>query len=360
MSFHIFHINEVYSNADGTVQFIEFVGDADGQEFWAGHSITSTNGSVTNTYNFTTNLPSSATAGKSVLVATQGFANLGIVAPDYIIPDGFLLINGGTVNFPGMDSLTYAVLPTDGTLSLNANLTTGTNSPTDFAGATGTVVPAVGKTADLLVYDWKAHTLLDGVSIVDASHNGTTDANGSTSLTGITSTSLELTASRGIPGAEATLTSQAVNLQDAIAILKMIVGLDVNGAGRALSPYQSLAADYNGNGTVGLTDAIDVLKHVVGLPAPDPVWRFVNEIDATIPGKVGLNPGTLPATIGADVSGTATQVHVGLVGILNGDVDGSFAGAPGSQDLDDLQPTYFDDLTRDYGFLQLSQFGVYS
>ena len=115
-----------------------------------------------------------------------------------------------------------------------------------------------------------------------------------------------------------------------------------------------------GNGAVGLTDAIDVLKHVVGLPAPDPAWRFVNEIDATIPGKVGLTPGTLPATISADMSSAATPVHVGLVGILNGDVDGSFAGTPESQDLDVQQPTYFDDLTRDYGFLQLSQFGVYT
>jgi len=96
---------------------------------------------------------------------------------------------------------------------------------------------------------------------------------------------------------------------------------------------------------------------VVGLPAPDPAWRFVNEIDATIPGKVGLNPGTLPATISADMS-AATPVHVGLVGILNGDVDGSFAGASGSQDLDNLQSTYFVDLTSAYG-LQLSQFGVY-
>jgi hypothetical protein len=219
--------------------------------------------------------------------------------------------------------------------------------------------PAVGKTANLLVYDWRVHTLLNGVSIVDGSHSGTTDANGSTSFTGITNSSLALTASRGIPGAEATLTSQAVNLQDAIAILKMIVGLEVNGAGHALSPYQSLAADYNGNGAVGLTDAIDVLKHVVGLPAPNPAWRFVNEIDTTIPGKVGLNPGTLPATIDASVSGAAAQVHVGLVGFLIGDVDGSFAGAPGSQDLDLLQPSYFINLTNDYD-LQLTQFGVYA
>ena len=215
-----------------------------------------------------------------------------------------------------------------------------------------------GKTAALLVYDWKAHTLLDGVSVTAATTTHSTDTGGGASFAGITDASLSLSATRSIPAAEATLTSQAVNLQDAIAILKMIVGLDVNGAGKPLSPYQSLAADYNGDGTVGLTDAIGVLKHVVGLPAPDPVWKFVNEIDAGIPGKVGLSPGTLSATINADVSGAAAQVHVGLVGILIGDVDGSFPGAQGGLDLDLLQPTYFADLTSAHG-LQLSQFGIY-
>ena len=141
MSFHIFHINEVYSNADGTVQFIEFVGDADAQHVWTGHSITSNNGAGTKTYNINTNLPSAATNGKAILVATQGFANLGIVTPDYIIPNGFLFTTNGTVNFPGMlgGTITYAQLPTDGTLSLNRNGSTGTNSPTNFAGNTGTV-----------------------------------------------------------------------------------------------------------------------------------------------------------------------------------------------------------------------------
>lgn len=141
MAFHIFHISEVYSNADGTVQFIEFAGDADTQHVWAGHSITSTNGVSTNTYNINTNLPSAATNGKAVLVATQGLANMGIVTPDYIIPNGFLFTTNGTVNFPGMlgGTITYAQLPTDGTLSLNRNGSTGTNSPTNFAGNTGTV-----------------------------------------------------------------------------------------------------------------------------------------------------------------------------------------------------------------------------
>lgn len=141
MAFHIFHINEVYSNADGSIQFIEFVGDANGQDKWAGHSITSSNGVTTNTYSFSINLPNQATVGKSVLVATQGFADLGIVTPDYIIPNGFLFTVNGTVSFPGMleGTITYTALPIDGMLSLNPDGSTGINSPTDFAGNTGTV-----------------------------------------------------------------------------------------------------------------------------------------------------------------------------------------------------------------------------
>lgn len=141
MTFHVFHINEVYSNTDGTVQFIEFVGDAPGQDLWAGHSINSSNGTSTNTYNITTNLPSADTSGKSVLVATQGFADLGIVTPDYIIPNGFLFATNGSINFPGMfgGTLSWPQLPTDGTSSLNRDGSTGTNSPTNYAGNTGTV-----------------------------------------------------------------------------------------------------------------------------------------------------------------------------------------------------------------------------
>lgn len=141
MAFHIFHMNEVYSNADGAVQFIEFVGDANGQDLWAGHSIISTDDVNTNTFPINTNLPSEDTNGRSVLVATQGFADLGIVAPDYIIPSGFLFPSNGTVTFPGMveGRIAYAELPTDGTLSLNRDGSTGINSPANYAGDTGTV-----------------------------------------------------------------------------------------------------------------------------------------------------------------------------------------------------------------------------
>ena len=143
---------------------------------------------------------------------------------------------------------------------------------------------------------------------------------------------------RAIPASEVTATNSAVNLQDAIATLKMIVGLDVNGSGRVLSPYQTIAADYDGKDGVGLPDAIAVLKHVVGLTAPDPSWVFFNETNAS--------PTAVAATVGVDVAS-----HVGLVGVLRGDVDGSFAGAAGSAQL---PREYFDT-----NALNHAQFGIY-
>jgi hypothetical protein len=50
----------------------------------------------------------------------------------------------------------------------------------------------------------------------------------------------------------------------------MIVGLNVNSNNTPVTPYQSIAADFDQNGEVGLTDAIGVLKMVVGLAAPTP------------------------------------------------------------------------------------------
>ena len=148
MAFHLYRINEVYSNADGTVQFIELRGELNGQNLLTGHTITVTRGGTIHSYTFPNNLPSTTTLGKSVLIATQGFADLGIVTPDYIIPDGFLFTNGGTVTFPA-DLLThdihpYPSLPTGGTNSLNQNGVAGPSSPTNFAGVTGTIVVGTG------------------------------------------------------------------------------------------------------------------------------------------------------------------------------------------------------------------------
>jgi hypothetical protein len=50
-------------------------------------------------FTFPNNLPSAATAGRRVLIATAGFAALGLVTPDFQVPNGFLPKTNGTVNY---------------------------------------------------------------------------------------------------------------------------------------------------------------------------------------------------------------------------------------------------------------------
>lgn len=138
MSFHEYRINELYSSADGNVQYIEMlVGESDGESLWRGVPLTSSSGGVTHSFHFPSNLPSDATANTAVLIATQAFADLGIVKPDFIVPAGFLFASGGKLNYGGVDVVDYTALPTDGASSLDAAGTLGAASPTNFSGVVG-------------------------------------------------------------------------------------------------------------------------------------------------------------------------------------------------------------------------------
>jgi len=155
-SFHLWRIDQLYSNADGTVQFIEATAYAGGEEFIAGHTIVTKQGSTTHSYTFPASLPGDTattegggyygggnTTYRSMLIATQGFAALGIVTPDYVVPNGFLFTGGGTLIYgEGADSFTYPALPTDGKLAWNRNGSMGNNAPLNFMGQSGTVALA--------------------------------------------------------------------------------------------------------------------------------------------------------------------------------------------------------------------------
>ena len=122
--------------------------------------------------------------------------------------------------------------------------------------------------------------------------------------------------------------ADAVNLTDAIAILKMIVGLNVNSNNTPLSPYQAIAADFDQSGDVGLTDAIGVLKMVVGLSAPTPMWKYYDDtkLNSAYTSTQSLNPkGWTTTAVISDTGAAASSVK--LVGVLTGDVDGSWVAA---------------------------------
>ena len=120
-AFHLWQITEFYSNADGTVQFIELTettGGFGGQQFLSGHTLTSTNGGPVNSFTFPANLPGD-TANKKMLIGTTGFAALGVVTPDYTVPNNFFFSSGGTINFAeGFDVWNHPAAPTP-PLSLN-------------------------------------------------------------------------------------------------------------------------------------------------------------------------------------------------------------------------------------------------
>jgi hypothetical protein len=140
---HSFVIDSIYSNADGAVQYVVLreTQGVPAQNVWAGNTFTSTRAGVTKTFPFPANLPANTTSNKRVLLATQGFAALNLVAPDYVLPSQFLATDGGTLNYAGVDQVTYAALPTDGVNAISGAGAIVPNVAINFAGAAAVVPP---------------------------------------------------------------------------------------------------------------------------------------------------------------------------------------------------------------------------
>src|SRR5262245_12357827 len=132
-----FQITEIYSNASGTVQYIELRALAGGQQAVQGRSITSNDGTNANVFVLPGNLPGD-TSGRRMLLGTAGVKGAFNVTPDFQIPDAFVHVAAGTIQWAdGIDTWARPVMPTDGQ-ALFRNGSTGTPSPQNFA-----VPPAV-------------------------------------------------------------------------------------------------------------------------------------------------------------------------------------------------------------------------
>jgi hypothetical protein len=137
-NFHLWVIDEIFSSADGSAQFIELSTTSDGQEVLAHHVLTST----LKEFELLSNLPSFNTAGHSFLFGTPAYAALpGAVPPDYTIPNNFFSVHGDTIDFASVSSVTFSdgQLPLDGHTAMNVDRLTAVNSPKNFAGAQGSV-----------------------------------------------------------------------------------------------------------------------------------------------------------------------------------------------------------------------------
>lgn len=150
-SFHLFDIQEIYTNSAGTVQFIELFSPSAGQGSLSGHSVTfELNGVTSATFNLS-NLVGDTT-NKTVLLGTANLTALYSVTPDFVIPANFFTAGANNfINFSGgTDKVNLTLLPTNGTWSLNGlindagetSASTSVNAqatPTNFAGQTATI-----------------------------------------------------------------------------------------------------------------------------------------------------------------------------------------------------------------------------
>jgi hypothetical protein len=151
-TFHLWEIGEVYTNHNGSVQFIELFTSSSSQNQVDGEQIRATSDGMTKTFTFGGNIVGS-TQNKTLLIATPGFSALpGGVAPNYGLPDPSMFgpffdpdAATITINFVGADSVSFAgsALPKNGLDSLYFTATgvtsTGVNTPQNFAGADGSV-----------------------------------------------------------------------------------------------------------------------------------------------------------------------------------------------------------------------------
>lgn len=159
-TFHLWKVTEIYSSADGSVQFVELTNSSsfNVENVLSGHSIICSNQFESHTYTFPTNLPAT-TANKTLLIGT---ANLvftpGGLRPDYVLTNAvpFLLPNSGTVNYADADLVTYTNLPTDGVGSLIRSngasgpmIFTAKNFLKNYSGATNSIVPVRISTAEV-------------------------------------------------------------------------------------------------------------------------------------------------------------------------------------------------------------------
>ena len=75
-TFHLWKVKEVFSNADGSVQFIELFDSSNNEQLVSGHQLKATSDAVTKTFTIPSNLGTSATANHHLLFTTPGFGSL--------------------------------------------------------------------------------------------------------------------------------------------------------------------------------------------------------------------------------------------------------------------------------------------
>ena len=141
--FHLWTIRELYTNLDGTQQFIELFCPFAGQSAIGGQQIQVTEQATSTVHTFV--IPVSLvsdTTNHAYLLSTSTLQAVGAPVPDAVIPGNFLFKGASTIAFFGSNGGPYTALPTDGNLSrVFPGTTNQSNTPQNFGGSVGHVVP---------------------------------------------------------------------------------------------------------------------------------------------------------------------------------------------------------------------------
>jgi hypothetical protein len=191
-------------------------------------------------------------------------------------------------------------------------------NPGIAAGSTTVTINATVEGCDctLHVVCWSGGQGLEGVTAImtDAVSNetsGESQGNGQYGFDQLTEGGYTLTAKKAVGIGDI----DAVTADDALTALGLVAG------DAASSPYQYLAADIDRDGTVGFRDTLGILKMAFGREdAPEPEWAIVPADTVNDPrdsSDVNWPEENIAVTLDQD-----TQID--LVGVLLGDVDGSW------------------------------------
>ncbi len=195
---------------------------------------------------------------------------------------------------------------------LAGNSYSGTNTY-DFTTATPTSVHDISGSLTF----WKTSAAIADVTSTLTSDSMITGADGLYQHPGMPDGTYALTSAK----VSGTSESNAIKANDALAALKIAVGMNPNADGSPVSSYQFLAADVNHDGQVKAADALNILKMAVKLStAPEKEWLFVPEsVGSETMSRTYVvwpdNP--IPVTLDVD-----QELH--LIGIVKGDVNGSW------------------------------------
>ncbi|MEM7363664.1 MAG: CFI-box-CTERM domain-containing protein [Pseudomonadota bacterium] len=138
-SHHSWVTTEAFSNADGTLQFIEMSSNVANDFNLNCCSAFSDNLDAGTSQEFVFPNNPTASQDRTILLATPGFEAAFGITPDYLIPEGFLHTGSGQFDYNA--PLTWTSLPTDGFQSFNVGGIVAAATPTNFNGDTVTLSP---------------------------------------------------------------------------------------------------------------------------------------------------------------------------------------------------------------------------